>query len=98
MIGERQVDQGSLFHEFSLERHVPAYHPLKAIDRFVDLGDLRARFDAILQFSSMRTSTIAMSITRFAPARQPDRVFDKDSQASSSGQRAAPGRKPLFGT
>jgi len=43
MMGERQVDQGSLFHEFSLERHVPADHPLRAIDRFVDLGDLRAR-------------------------------------------------------
>jgi len=28
--------------------------------------------------SSMRTSTIGMSITRFAPARQPDRVSDKD--------------------
>jgi transposase len=43
MMGERQVDQGALFYEFSLERHVPADHMLRAIDRFVELGDLRAR-------------------------------------------------------
>jgi transposase len=43
MMGERQVDQGSLFYEFSLERHVPADHLMRSIDRFVDLGDLRAR-------------------------------------------------------
>ena len=43
MMGERRVDQGSLFYEFSLERHVPADHQLRAIDRFVDLTDLRVR-------------------------------------------------------
>jgi transposase len=43
MMGERQVDQGALFYEFSLDRHVPADHMLRAIDRFVDLDDLRAR-------------------------------------------------------
>jgi transposase len=43
MMGERQVDQGALFYEFSLDRHVPADHMLRAIDRFVDLADLRAR-------------------------------------------------------
>ncbi len=37
MMGERQVDQAALFYEFSLERHVPADHLLRAIDRFVDL-------------------------------------------------------------
>src|SRR4029453_17522831 len=41
MMGERRVDQGSLFYEFSLERHVPADHLLRAIDRFVYLTDLR---------------------------------------------------------
>jgi transposase len=41
MMGERRVDQGALFYEFSLERHVPADHLLRAIDRFVDLGGLR---------------------------------------------------------
>ena len=41
MMGERQVDQSALFYEFSLERHVPADHMLRAIDRFVDLGEVR---------------------------------------------------------
>ena len=42
MMGERRVDQASLFYEFSLERHVPADHLLRAIDRFVDLQTVRA--------------------------------------------------------
>ena len=42
MMGERRTGQGSLFYEFSLERHVPAEHMLRAIDRFVDLSELRA--------------------------------------------------------
>ena len=37
MMGERQVDQAKLFYEFSLERHVPQDHLLRAVDRFVDL-------------------------------------------------------------
>ncbi len=41
MMGPRQVDQAALFYEFSLERHVPASHLLRSIDRFVDLSDLR---------------------------------------------------------
>ena len=42
MMGPRQVDQAALFYEFSLERHVPADHLLRAIDRFVDLSDVRS--------------------------------------------------------
>src|SRR5881394_870259 len=41
MMGERQVDQSSLFYEFSLERHVPGDHLLRTIDRFVDLDGVR---------------------------------------------------------
>ena len=41
MMGSRQVDQESLFYEFSLDRHVPASHLLRSIDRFLDLSDLR---------------------------------------------------------
>jgi transposase len=41
MMGERRVDQAALFYEFSLERHVPAMHLLRSIDRFVDLSDVR---------------------------------------------------------
>ena len=42
MMGERRVDQGALFYEFCLERHVPQDHLLRAIDRFVDMEGVRA--------------------------------------------------------
>lgn len=42
MMGERQVAQEALFYEFSLERHVPAGHWVRAIDSFVDLSEIRA--------------------------------------------------------
>ncbi len=42
MMGERRVAQGALFYEFSLEEHVPADHLLRSIERFVDLGSVRA--------------------------------------------------------
>ena len=42
MMGERQVQPDALFYEFSLERHAPEKHLLRAIDRFVDLDGLRA--------------------------------------------------------
>ena len=41
MMGHRQVEQAALFYEFSLERHVPADHLLRSIDRFVEFGELR---------------------------------------------------------
>lgn len=41
MMGERTVSQEALFYSFNLERHVPADHLLRSIDRFVDLSDLR---------------------------------------------------------
>ena len=41
MMGERTVAQEALFYEFSLERHVPADHLLRSIDRFVDLSSIR---------------------------------------------------------
>jgi transposase len=41
MMGHRQVEQAALFYEFSLEKHVPAEHLLRSIDRFVELGELR---------------------------------------------------------
>ena len=42
MMGPRQIEQAALFYEFSLERHVPATHLLRSIDRFVDLSDIRS--------------------------------------------------------
>ncbi len=41
MMGHRQVEQAALFYEFSLERHIPADHLVRSIDRFVELEDLR---------------------------------------------------------
>ena len=41
MMGERTMAQEALFYEFSVERHVPADHLLRSIDRFVDLSSIR---------------------------------------------------------
>ena len=41
MMGERAVAQEALFYSFSLERHVPASHMLRSVDRFVDLSGIR---------------------------------------------------------
>src|ERR1700731_4288538 len=41
MMGHRQIEQAALFYEFSLERHIPADHLLRSIDRFVEFEDLR---------------------------------------------------------
>ncbi len=41
MMGHRQVDQAALFYEFSLERHIPADHLLRSIDRFIELDLIR---------------------------------------------------------
>ena len=41
MMGHRQVEQAALFYEFSLEKHIPANHLLRSIDRFVDLEQVR---------------------------------------------------------
>lgn len=43
MMGERTAMQEELFNGFSLEQHVPANHMLRAIDRFVDLSDIRQK-------------------------------------------------------
>src|SRR5712691_5921982 len=42
MMGERRSGQDALFYEFSLERHVPAEHLLRSIDRFVELDGMRS--------------------------------------------------------
>jgi hypothetical protein len=47
MMGEREVEQTSLFYEFSFERHVPQDHLLRAIDRFVDLSECVAAAAAL---------------------------------------------------
>ena len=52
MMGHRQVEQAALFYEFSLERHIPADHLLRSIDRFVDLEQVRQ--DLAPFYSEMR--------------------------------------------
>jgi len=49
MMGHRQVEQPELFYEFSLEKHVPADHLLRSIDRFIDLEEVRRGPGAFLQ-------------------------------------------------
>ena len=40
-MGRRQLAQGPLFYEFSIEAHVPEDHLLRRIDGFVDLSGVR---------------------------------------------------------
>jgi len=42
MMGPKQEAQAALFYDFSLEDHVPQDHLIRSIDRFVDLGSIRA--------------------------------------------------------
>lgn len=39
----RQTAPAKLFYDFDLERHVPADHLLRQVDRFLELGDIRAQ-------------------------------------------------------
>ena len=56
MMGHRQVEQAALFYEFSLEKHVPADHQLRSIDRFVDLQQIRR--DLASSYSSIGRPSI----------------------------------------
>ena len=51
-----QVEQAALFFEFSLEKHVPADHLLRSIDRFVELCELRRELAAF--YSTMGRPSI----------------------------------------
>jgi hypothetical protein len=46
MMGQQGSKQDQLFYAFNLEEHVPRSHLLRSIDRFFDLGELRARLTA----------------------------------------------------
>ncbi len=39
----KQADQPAFLYDFALERHVPADHMLRSIDRFVELDEMRAK-------------------------------------------------------
>jgi transposase len=57
MVGHQQVEQAALFYGFSLERHVPANHLLRSIDRFVELSELRRELSAF--YSTIGRPSIA---------------------------------------
>jgi hypothetical protein len=42
MMGEQRDNQQRLFYSFNLDEHVPAHHPLRGINQFLDLSDLRS--------------------------------------------------------
>jgi hypothetical protein len=56
MMGHQQVEQAALFYEFSLEKHIPADHVLRSVDRFVDLQEIRQ--DLAPFYSSIGRSSI----------------------------------------
>ena len=39
----RQADQPAFVYDFVLDKHVPADHMLRSIDRFVELDEMRAK-------------------------------------------------------
>ena len=45
MMGQRAQRQSALFYEFDLDEAVPQDHLLRAIDRFVDLADVRRHLE-----------------------------------------------------
>ena len=60
IMGERRVTQEQLFYGFSLERHVPADHLPRKIDRFVDLSEVRAHLEPF--FSETGRPSVAMLV------------------------------------
>ncbi|MFT4585523.1 MAG: hypothetical protein ACI915_004752 [Gammaproteobacteria bacterium] len=41
MMGQFPPGQNALFYEFSIDNHVPQDHLLRALDQFLDFGELR---------------------------------------------------------
>ncbi len=42
MLGQQGGSQDKLFYSFNLDDHLPRNHLLRGLDRFFDLGELRA--------------------------------------------------------
>jgi hypothetical protein len=106
MMGERKVQHEVLFYEFSLERHLPEKHLLRAIDRLVELDGLRRKlepfYSAIDQPSMPRTGIMKDNSMRYR-AGKPDcqacplkprccpRALARKILRSIYGRRARPG-------
>ena len=69
MMGPKQIAQGALFYEFSIEDHVPPDHLLRSIDWFVELGDMRC----ITTRCHMQRDDIAREITDHVATGNPGR-------------------------
>jgi transposase len=39
----KQADQPAFLYDFALDKHVPADHMLRSIDRFVELDEMRVK-------------------------------------------------------
>ena len=82
MMGPKQMAQGALFYEFSIEDHVPDDHVLRRIDRFVDLSDVR-EFMAPFYSSTGRPSVdpelmIRMLIVGYCMGIRSERLLCED--------------------
>ena len=77
MMGPRQVEQGVLFYNFSLDAHVPGDHLLVAIGRFVDLSELRRE---LAPFFGAATDVVPKFVSPADPARDgPEPMAGKPS-------------------
>jgi transposase len=86
MMGSRQIEQGVLFYNFSLDAHVPADHLLRSIDRFVELSELRrelAPFYSTLGRPSIDPELmIRMLIIGYVFAIRSERALCRDVQVN----------------
>ena len=55
----RQTAPAKLFYDFDIESHVPADHLLRQVDRFLDLGDIRAQLGRSTAISGGPRSTLS---------------------------------------
>ena len=82
MMGPRQIEQGVLFYNFSLDAHVPADHLLRSIDRFVELSELRRELSP--------TCSDDCSCKNSAPPTRPANCSSSANMPISPSQRPSP--------
>ena len=73
MMGDRLMMQESLFYQFRLDDHVPAYHMLRVIDRFLDLDfdlDALRRIPLPRRSGTWPENTALMSAVKYLVARE----------------------------
>jgi hypothetical protein len=85
MLGPKQVAQGALFCEFSIEDHVPPDRLLRSIDRSVDLGDMRQHLDAANRATQEYLDTLDDAAFGAATPVQPKAISPADPAARLTG-------------